>query len=149
MRRSALASSLNVASGRRRLRPRRRVLGRSEQRSVVRSRKHRVYPYTGLMVCSGCGASLSGTPNRHGTPRMVHPSSNCPDKSYHSLKTWDQQIDETIVADVALLATWRVQVNALLRQGQEEDQSKQQRTKLEQGLGQMHNLYKIDDAYND
>ncbi len=65
---------------------------------------------------------------------MIHPSSNCPDKSYHSLKTWDRQIDDTIVANVALPTTWRVQVNALLRRDQEEDQSKQQRAKLEREL---------------
>ena len=123
---------------------------RRDRATIARpSRKHRVYPYTGLMVCSRSGARVAGTPNRHGTPRMIHPSSDCPDKSYHSLRIWDRTNPRDHRREHRAACTWRAQVNAFLRRGQAEDQAKHQRAKLERELERIRNLYKIDDEYSD
>jgi hypothetical protein len=108
---------------------------RKERSSLARpSRKHRVYPYTGALVCAGCGVRLTGAPNCRGRRRMVHPTNGCPERSVRVLQIWDREIEQKIIARISLPATWRAQVTAYLRREQPADDTAARRARLEREL---------------
>ena len=109
------------------------------------SRAHRVYTYSGLLACVTCGSKLWGSTTAKGGRRMTHPVVKCADPSYHVVSKWDAEVEEKVVAAIALPPTWRARVMGLMQRTTGDADLSSRRSKLEK----IRSLYKVDDDYDE
>ena len=80
---------------------------------------------------------------------MTHPFVKCADPSYHVVSKWDAEVEETVVAAIALPPTWRARVMGLMRRTTGDADLSSRRSKLEKELEKIRSLYKVDDDYDE
>ena len=76
---------------------------------------------------------------------MTHPFVKCADPSYHVVSKWDAEVEEKVVAAIALPPTWRARVIGLMRRTTGDAELSSRRSKLEK----IRSLYKVDDDYDE
>ena len=80
---------------------------------------------------------------------MTHPVVKCADPSYHVVSKWDAEVEEKVVAAIALPPTWRARVMGLMQRTTGETDLSSRRSKLEKELEKIRSLYKVDDDYDE